>query len=415
MWLWIALASSLAWPAERPRYGGELRVQLRAPLRTLDIAARPPDPADAAAQGKVLRQVFETLVEMDDRGAVLPALAATWTHDAPRKRWIFTPRPNAAWHDGQPVEPSYFPDDRPIEQLLRELSQPQHAVVRAGADHPPLGTGPFRIAEFESGRRVKLQAHTGHWAGRPFLDTVEFAVGRAWREQSLAFDVGNADVVEIPWNEFRRSHQRPFKVMQSRPTECISLFFDSPKVPPNVRDAVALAIDRSSIHNVLLLKQGEATGALLPQWLSGWAFTFPALRDVARAKRVAPNATLTFAYDKQDALLRAIGDRIVLNASEASIALKPAAGPSADLRLGLLRLNGPDPLAAVREVAGLFRLPPQDDAYALERLLLEDHRIVPLFHLPATYLVSTRVRNWQGNWVRSDNWRLVDVWLDRTQ
>jgi ABC-type transport system substrate-binding protein len=66
----IALGSAFA--ARRPRYGGELRVEIRAVSQTLDPMFQP--------------AVFETLVRFDDHGEPQPWLATSWTHDTARKR-----------------------------------------------------------------------------------------------------------------------------------------------------------------------------------------------------------------------------------------------------------------------------------------------------------------------------------------
>jgi peptide/nickel transport system substrate-binding protein len=391
----IALGSLLALSAaERPRYGGELRIELHAPLRNVDVADVPTESLEAAAKEKVLGQVFETIARV----------AASWTRDVPRKQWIFQPRPNATWHDGRPVEPFSMPDATPIESLLLEK------LVRKNDDGVPVGTGPFRIVDFD-GKRIRLAAHVGHWGGRPYLDNIDIAFNRTLREQALAFDVGSADVIETPWNETRRARQRPGRTVQSTNIELLALIFDAAKAPQPVREAVALSLDRASIHSVLLQKQGAPSGALLPQWLSGWAFVFPVLRDLAKARALGTNATLSFAYDRQDPLLRAIAERIALNTAEAGVSLKPAATPSADVRLAHLRISPASASQAIRELASAFRVPPNNDAFATERLLLEGSRIIPLFHLPASYHVSERVRNWQGPWVQSDRWDLAEVWL----
>lgn len=380
----IVLGSFLLPAAERPRYGGELRIELRAAPRTIDVKEAP-----------LFGQAFETI------GRV----AISWTRDTNRRQWTFQPRPKAAWHDGRAIEPFTRPDDKPLDDLLNE------PLIRKSEDGAFLGSGPFRIAAFEAGKRLRLEAHPGHWAGRPYLDAIEIVFGRSLREQALAFDVGRADVIEVPWNETRRARQRPGRVVQSGLIELLALIFDSSKVPQPVREAVALSLDRASIHSVLLQKQGAPTAALLPQWLSGWSFVFPVVRDVAKARTLGANASLSFAYDRQDPLLRAIAERIALNVAEAGVALKPATTPASDIRLIEARISPADAATATGELATFFRVPVQEDAFATERLLLEGARIVPLFHLPATYYVASRVRNWQGAWVESDRWDLSGVWL----
>ena len=49
-----------------------------------------------------------------------------------------------------------------------------------------------------------------------------------------------------------------------------------PDPKPVADPALALAGDRSASHAVLFQRQGEISGALLPQWLSGYAFLFSA-------------------------------------------------------------------------------------------------------------------------------------------
>ena len=263
-----------------------------------------------------------------------------------------------------------------------------------------------------------LTAHDAHWEGRPYLDTVEIQMGRAPREQLLDLELGRADVIEVPLTELRRIRQRGGRVVHSASVEVLALTFDAARpAPETVRQALALSIDHTAIHNVLLQKQGEISGALLPQWLSGYAFLFAPERDLARARQLAsPPPALTFAYDRQDALVRSIAERIALNAGEAGITLRPAAGGAADVQLGRLRITAPDPQQALADLAAAlrFQLPANiSEPFEAERSLLEGFRVLPLFHLPAAYQVSGRVRNWpESAWMRSDRWQLADVWLD---
>src|ERR1051326_7189400 len=119
--------------ARRPHYGGELRVEMRAVLQTLDPLDSPEDPAVLAAQRFWQPAVFETLVKLDEHGDAQPWLAASWVHDPTRKAWLFTARQDVKFHDGTPWSPPAgsmsFPDDRPIEQILRELAGARRAIV----------------------------------------------------------------------------------------------------------------------------------------------------------------------------------------------------------------------------------------------------------------------------------------------
>ena len=101
-----------------------------------------------------------------------------------------------------------------------------------------------------------------------------------------------------------------------------------------VREALALAVDRSAIHAVLLQRQGEVSGALLPQWLSGYAFLFPAAADLGRARQLASGAR-PITLGVSDAAARPIAERIALNARDAGLAVSVTPQPAnADVGAG---------------------------------------------------------------------------------
>jgi len=409
---WIAAASALVAlglvdGARRPRYGGELRMEMRAALRTLDPADS--DILALEARAQLIPAVFETLVRFDERGEPQPCLATSWSHDAARKRWVFTARPNVLLHNGTQWSPKggaiELPDDRPLAAILRELAQPAGAIVVRADDGSLLGTGPFRIAHWEAEKSARLVAHDGYWAGRPFLDSIEIRMGRSLRDQEMDLESGKTDIAEVLVTDGRRLRQKGFAISITPFMETLALVFENPRVPDATREALALSIDRATINNVLLQKQGEPSAALLPRWLSGYSFLFPAPRNVARAKQLSASAApLAFAYDRQDAILRPVGERIAVNASEAGIVLKSSTGP-ADVRLLCLPITSRDSWTSLADVAAMLKLglPRASSEFEAESALLNGYRIIPLVHLPRMWAISGGVRNWP---------RLADVWLD---
>jgi ABC-type transport system substrate-binding protein len=409
---WIAAASALLAlgvvdAARRPRYGGELRVEMRAALRTLDPADS--DPATLAARARLIPAVFETLIRFDEHGDPQPCLATSWSHDAGRKRWVFTARTNVLLHNGAAWSPKggviEVTDDKPIAAILRELALPASAIVVRGEDGALLGTGPFRIAHWEAEKSATLAAHDGYWAGRPFVNTIEIRMGRALRDQEMDLESGKTDVAEILVTDARRLRQKGLSISSTPFTDTLALVFENPRVPDATREALALSIDRATINNVLLQKQGEPSAALLPRWLSGYSFLFPAARNIERAKQLAASSTaLAFAYDRLDPILRPVGERIAVNASEAGIVLKNSAGP-ADVRLLSLPITSRDSWTSLEDLAAMLKLqiPTASEPYEAESELLKGYRIIPLVHLPRTWATNGTVRNWP---------HLADVWLD---
>jgi len=390
---WIAAASTLAVlgtidAARRPRYGGDLRIEMRAAMRTLDPIEAPPEAA------LLTQAVFETLVRLDNRGDPQPSLAISWMHDTARKCWVFTPRANVMLHNGTMWTPAPIeaPDDQPIERILREMSRTRNAVVIRGADGSLTGTGPFKIAQWDAEKSAKLVAHDGYWGGRPYLDSIDVRMGRDLSDQNADLQLSKADVVE------GQIAHRP----SGAPDEVMALEFDH-RVPENVREAVALSIDRAAIHKVILQGQGEVSGALLPRWLTGYSFLFPVDRNVARARQIAGSATLGFSYDVKDPMIKAVAQRIEVNVREAGIVTRPAQG-SPDVRLIRLLVASRDPWVSLEEIASILKAPaPAASPYEWERALLDGFRVVPIVHIAKAWALSPRVKNWP---------RLADIWLE---
>jgi hypothetical protein len=285
-------------------------------------------------------------------------------------------------------------------------------------DPPPLIESGFIITRWEAGRRALYDADESTPGGRPFLDSIEIILNRPLRDQSIDLELNKADVVELGPNELRRQPAGR-RLWTSSPVRILTLVF-SPRIEDaRVREALALSVDRSAIHSVLLQRQGEISAALLPQWLSGYAFVFPAAPDLARARTLSGGARpLTLGVEEQT--LRPIAERIALNARDAGLTVTVTTQPGADLRLEELSIVSTDParaLAALATSLGAPAPPPADSAEALlaaERALLEGYRAIPLIHLPEVYGVAPRVKGPQGITPLGE-WRLEDVWLEGTR
>ena len=442
-WPWLAAISLLALAAPaaaRPRYGGTLRVEMRATVAALD-------PSEGGETARLLPLVFDTLAAVDRDGHAQPALALSWKHDVEFRRWEFRLRPGVRFHDGTPLAATaavaaalgsglngasvsaagdalIVKCDAPAPDLPLELARRGYVFART-ADGEAVGTGPFRPARWEAGRRAAFTANEDYWGGRPFLDAVEVEMGRAPREQTIALEVGRADLVELAPGEARRTGGHGRQVWTSAPATVIALVFRAGRAAdPRLREALALSIDRAAIHNVLLGRQGEISGALLPNWLSGYAFLFPAAQDLARARRLAAESraasrAVLLGYEPDDPLARPLADRIALNARDAGIVVQVMPENSnTDVRLASLRVDALDASAALAGLAAALghKVTPAESAeslYAAERALLEGGGIAPLFHLPEIFGAGARVKTWLEPAVGPlGAWRLADVWIE---
>jgi len=394
--------------------------------------------------------MFDRLVELDLRGLPQPGLAASWQHDPDFRRWLFHLRSGILLHNGSSLRPHLVamslaasnPNWRvrlqgediviestsPLPNLPAELACARNSIVVHTETGAVVGTGPFRVSSWEPGKHLALTANEDYWGGRPFLDSIEVALGRAQRDQAIDLQLGRTDVAEVSPDQVRRAQQDGQRIAVSAPAELIALAFsDKPSVKePALREAISLSIDRSAIQGTLLQKQGEAAAGLLPQWVSGYSFLFRVTADVERARQLrsdlASTPSLTLAYDWSDPLARAIAERVSVNARDIGITIQPygenlqARGANADVRVVRLPLAASDPavaLSAISAASGRQGAMPADspeNLYAADRALRNDFRLVPIAYVPQAWALSTRVRNWVTP--REGGWRLTDVWLE---
>jgi len=405
-----------------------LRVEMRAAPAALD--ANTPEASPLAAL------VFEPLLRLDETGTPQPCLAVSWQHEGTGKRWQFNLRPGVKLHDGTQMTPGDVASA--LQAALPGLAATANGeavIIRAERGLSSLlldlahtrlvSTGPFRVSAFEPGRRVTLAANQDYWDGRPFLDGIDVQLGRPLRDQLVDLELGKTDFAEIAPADLRRASEHGRAVWSSSPVNLLALQFTPGRAEdPRLREALALAIDRAAMHNVLLQKQGEATAALLPQWLSGYAFAFPAAQDLGRARALAgslpPAArTLTLTYDPAVRAARSLAERVAVNARDAGLAVQVSSqAAQADVRLVEVRIRSLDAARAMVEVAAALALeaPPfvatTAALYEAEHQLLEGRRVIPLFHLPDLYGAGSRVRVFAPPAVtRLGYWRFDQVWL----
>ncbi len=441
--------------ATRPRYGGTLRIEISATVTSLDPAAAPVSGnAEEEARARLMAMVFDRLTALDASAQALPQVATSWSHDSDNRKWQFILRGDVKLADGTRLSPQDAADslkaanrdwrltvsdntvvietNSPHPEMPVELALARNSIVHRGSEGGLAGTGPFRVSEFDAGRRAMLVANEDYWNGRPYVDAVEIAMGRARRDQLIDLELGRADVVELGPDELRHAAQENLRVIASSPSDLAAILFVPGRAAADdvrVRQALALSIDRAAICDVLLHKQGQPAGSLLPGWLSGYAFLFSARQDVAAAKQLqaqlANSPTLTLAYDAGESLARSIADRIALNARDAGLNVRVtalngnAATPSVDARIvneAPITANFREALAGMAEwlhepVAQMrAEACTAEVCYEIERSLLSDYRVIPLFHLPAFVAVGPRVREWSVTPL--GDWRPESVWLE---
>lgn len=290
------------------------------------------------------RLLYRGLVRFDGRGLPQPDLAEGWSVSADGTLYTVTIRPDAAWHDGEPVTSddviytfSQFQDpdhpgsadavamwqainiirldDRTVQFQLPEAFAPfldylatgllpdhllRGAQIEDLIDHPfnlePVGTGPFKFQRFllDEGEitGVVLEAFGDFYAGRPFLDRLEFRTYPTTDDAVAAYTAGEvqglstidlehfASILDDPdLNQYTARLPRSGVVfLNLRDPEAAFL------AEKEVRQALLLATNRQWLIDVALDGQGiVAAGPMLP---GSWATdddSEPAPYDPAQA------------------------------------------------------------------------------------------------------------------------------------
>jgi len=406
----------------RPHYGGTLHVEIEGePWQRPDGLAR--------------RLVYDGLTVLDGNGSVQPALAIAWESDNSNHRWQFRLRPGVHFHDGTSLTSAavvasltaacgadcpwttaravgplvIFMGDSAMPNLPALLAGDPFLIaltITADGKTPPsgIGTGPFQLTGFNNGV-LSLAANESCWQGRPFSDAVEIRAHRTIREQWLDLSVGRADVVEVPAEQLRQAQQQRMTVVVSKPTTLLALQVADvgALANPKIREAIAAAVDRGALYNVIFQKQGELTASLLPQSLTGYSFLFSTERDLNRAHELRGGQTpppLTLGVEGNGTMQLA-AQRIALNLREAgfNVQIANTNAESTNLVLRKLPLGGGDPAAALepmlRSVGQTALVDEMTPAalFKVEQDLLNQKKVIPLLDLPRAYAIGGRVRD----------------------
>jgi peptide/nickel transport system substrate-binding protein len=425
--------------ATRPHYGGTLRVAMQSAPTTLDLPASA-TPTDYFDMARLLSLIGDNLVKVDAQDRPQPGLAVSWQSDSTARHWQFTLRPGAKFHDGTSASAGMIaqivvtlhPDwnaraaldiltidtDISTPNLLAELALPRNLILNRTAAGLPVGTGPFRVADFQPGKNLKLVASEDAWSGRPYLDAIEIEFGKSLRDQAVALDLARADVIEAAPQPANSSP----RIRTTLPLSLMALVFTPNTKAQDVRqrEALALTIDRRPIQSVLLKGAAEPTASILPNWMTGYSAAFPAQVNVQRAKAVLASSrqpALTLSYDPRDPQAQLIAERIALNARDAGITVQVSLSGPDDVRLVRLVLPSPDPALSLRETARQLSLPAPvlhgntvEDLYQAEHSLLDGNSVIPLFHIPVASAAGSRVRALTPDPIGA--WNLDSAWLE---
>ena len=337
----VALGSGIAGAQGPPKPGG-----------TLVVAQYEPgwwNPLLEAGAPFVNRLVYIGLTDYDKDGNVAPGLAESWTISKDGLVYTFVLRRDVKWHDGKPftaadvkftyekiLDPKsgswlrgFFdpvtqvdtPDDYTVVLRLRAPSAtllyntwhgilPRHVwekedLSKGAHNATPVGTGPFKVAQWARGDHVVLVANDGYFRGRPYLDKVilktipDTAVTFAALERGEVHYLPPFGIIGgVPYHQVKALETKPnlqVSVTETTQTQYLYLKLDKPPFDNlKVRQAVAHAINKQEVADRMTAGYGKLLDSRVPPVI-GWAHnasvkTYP--YDVAEANRLLDEAGL---------------------------------------------------------------------------------------------------------------------------
>ena len=149
---------------------------------------------------------------------------------------------------------------------------PCHVPPRDMRQHP-IGTGPFKFVEFKPNEYIKVTRNPDYWKqDRPYLDGIEYTIIRNLSTAILAFVAGKFDMtfpysVTVPLLKDVKS-QMPEAICELAPIGVNrNLIVNRDKPPfdnPDLRQAMALSLDRKAFIDIVTDGQGDIGGVMQP-------------------------------------------------------------------------------------------------------------------------------------------------------
>jgi ABC-type transport system substrate-binding protein len=160
----------------------------------------------------------------------------------------------------------------------------------------PVGTGPFRFVSWTPGDRLVLEANEDYFAGRPHLERFEIHFLHESEADlgAARFLHGDVDVIEPPVDELQKLSRASHVVLHRHQVLSLSFLGLNAKTPPLdqpwVRQAIAHAIDRDQLVREAAETRREAVG-ILPPGIPGYTPEPKALAyDPGEARRILTEA-----------------------------------------------------------------------------------------------------------------------------
>ena len=206
-----------------------------------------------AIESTVMSAIFSSLLRVRADGTFEPDLAQSYQVQDAGMTYRFALRPGLRWQDGRPLTSADFafthrtyvdprtktafllgwdkidrvetPDERTVVYRMKEQFAPfllavasnpvlpEHALASSADirqdpfNRAPVGSGPFRMKDWQTAAQITLEANPLHWRGRPRLDRLAFKIVPDATAQINQLQAGEVDILSVAqtaqWQQVR--------------------------------------------------------------------------------------------------------------------------------------------------------------------------------------------------------------------
>jgi peptide/nickel transport system substrate-binding protein len=274
-------------------------------------------------------QISETLVSLDNQGALAPGLASSWSVSPNQLVWTFKLRTGATFHDGTRVQARdvqaalerarknpgvlgnvplqrisadkdcvVFELSRPFTPLPAFLAQystqilAPSAYAADGSVQAIIGSGPYKVTRIEPPQKILTERFALWNAGTPpAIERVSYLAVSRGETRNLLASSGQADLVftHDPANLDKLRNQKSLQLHTLAVPR--SIYIKVNAAHPALKDtatrrALSMAIDRVGIATAVLREPKAAATQLFPPSMVEWHVAgLPALqRDLPQAR-----------------------------------------------------------------------------------------------------------------------------------
>jgi peptide/nickel transport system substrate-binding protein len=252
----------------------------------------------------IYRNIFDNLLTRNPAGEIVPQIAKAWKY-ADDKTIVFDIRDDVTFQDGSKLtaEDVAFSINRIIDPKLKspqltqfdqiakaEVTAPNTVTMTTKSAYPallaqlvklsivpkayvekvgdqefnvkPLGSGPYKLANWQKGVQTELEAYPAYWRVKPPFAKVTFRTVPDASTRIADLKTGKADLVGgvTPDQAASLKSETAITVL-SAPTERVGYLYINAEAGPTkdvrVRQAIAYAIDRESLIQALLAGYGN--------------------------------------------------------------------------------------------------------------------------------------------------------------